>query len=372
MRRSAAYAAGVVCRRAFVLSPTFHVDASRRSDPIPSLIEAGPMGRFLRHKCQKVGKKSQRRLLELQTLEDRAVPTAFVVNNAGDNIDPSPAVTTLREALTLASTNMQDDTITFDPSITTIHYTAAPPSITEGKSLTIMGNGADKLTINSGPFDGFVVSAAAAGSVTNISGLTITHVGKDGVLVGPSNAPTLNVDRVEIIGSGMSRGVAVGAGATRVTNSTISGHGGVGVLAVNAGTVLTIQNCTLAFNPGDGIETGGGALAQIGNSTIANNGVGINGLAASPVIISSVIVARNTTDVSATTVFMGNNNNNLVGLYTGGSGGVTNGNNGNQVGTATAIDPGLAAMLSLNGGTTRTLQLLAGSPALDKGAQNGL
>src|SRR5262245_60555647 len=272
MRRSAAYAAGVVCRRAFVLSPTFHVDASRRSDPIPSLIEAGPMGRFLRHKCQKVGKKSQRRLLELQTLEDRAVPTAFVVNNAGDNIDPSPMVTTLREALTMASTNMQDDTITFDPSITTITYTAAQQSITEGKSLTIMGNGADKLTINAGGNTGFTVTAAAAGSVTNISGLTISNGGANTVAVTAANAPVLNVDRVEIIGTVGGNGITVGGGTAKITNSTISGLG-AGVVVVGTGTTVTIQNSTLAFNPGSGVVTGGTTTTTIQNTTIANNGV---------------------------------------------------------------------------------------------------
>src|SRR5262245_62028770 len=124
------------------------------------------MARFLRRKGQKVGKKSQRRLLELQALEERAVPTAFVVNSAADNIDPSPAVTTLREALTMATTNMLDDTITFDPSITSITYTGPQQMITEGKSLTIMGNGADKFLINAGAFDAFTVNAAAVGSVT--------------------------------------------------------------------------------------------------------------------------------------------------------------------------------------------------------------
>ncbi len=52
---------------------------------------------------------------------------------------------------------------------------------------------------------------------------------------------------------------------------------------------------------------------------------------------------------------------NLIG--TGGSAGLTNGTNGNQVGVA---NPGLGA-LAANGGPTQTIALLAGSPAIDTG-----
>ncbi len=54
--------------------------------------------------------------------------------------------------------------------------------------------------------------------------------------------------------------------------------------------------------------------------------------------------------------------NNLIG--TGGSGGLVNGDNGNLVGVA---DPGLAP-LGDNGGSTQTIALLPGSPAIDAGS----
>ena len=54
---------------------------------------------------------------------------------------------------------------------------------------------------------------------------------------------------------------------------------------------------------------------------------------------------------------------NLIG--TGGSGGLIDGNNGNQVGV---VDTGLDAGLADNGGPTQTIALLAGSPAIDKGS----
>ncbi len=56
--------------------------------------------------------------------------------------------------------------------------------------------------------------------------------------------------------------------------------------------------------------------------------------------------------------------NNLIG--TGGSGGLTNGSNGNQVGIA---NPGLDPNgLQWNGGPTQTIALVAGSPAIDAGS----
>ena len=55
--------------------------------------------------------------------------------------------------------------------------------------------------------------------------------------------------------------------------------------------------------------------------------------------------------------------NNLIGI--GGSGGLTNGSDGNLVGVA---NPGLAAGLANIGGPTQTIALLPGSPAIDAGS----
>src|SRR5262249_56746702 len=55
---------------------------------------------------------------------------------------------------------------------------------------------------------------------------------------------------------------------------------------------------------------------------------------------------------------------NLIGDGTGSSG-LVNGENGNQVGTAASpIDP-LLGLLQDNGGPTKTIALLPGSPAID-------
>jgi hypothetical protein len=109
----------------------------------------------------------------------------------------------------------------------------------------------------------------------------------------------------------------------------------------------TLTNCTLAFNSA---TTGGGGLDNKGASMKLNN----------------TIVAENTLNGSAPSDIQGNvdptSGFNLIG--TGGTGGLVNGTNGNQVGVA---NPGLAP-LGNYGGPTRTIALLPGSPALDAGS----
>jgi hypothetical protein len=114
------------------------------------------------------------------------------------------------------------------------------------------------------------------------------------------------------------------------------------------------------------------------SSTIADNHVGSGGAGGLDVVpqfpgttttLDNTIVALNTTgsgstpsDIAGTGTVTSSSAYNLIG--TGGSGGLTNGVNGNQVGVA---NPGLGALAN-NGGPTQTMALLAGSPALDAGS----
>ena len=104
----------------------------------------------------------------------------------------------------------------------------------------------------------------------------------------------------------------------------------------------TVVNCTFSGNTA---STGGGGLYIAGGTaTLANT-----------------IVAGNNNDISGTV----SGSYNLIG--TGGSGGLVNGTNGNQVGVA---NPGLGPLQD-NGGPTWTMALLPGSPAIDAGDRGG-
>jgi hypothetical protein len=92
------------------------------------------------------------------------------------------------------------------------------------------------------------------------------------------------------------------------------------------------------------------------DSTISGGGAGTN---ASYLTAMNSIIAGNTTDVDAGTTVNVASSFNLIG--TGGSGGLSNGVNGNIVG----VDPLLT--LANNGGPTRTFGLLPGSLAIDAG-----
>jgi hypothetical protein len=191
------------------------------------------------------------------------------------------------------------------------------------------------------------------------------------------------------------------SGTLMVTDSTVAGNqslnGGATAPCCNEGPggggientdMLTITNSTVADNSTNGANGGGidnaGSLTAV-NATIAYNGLGGSGNVSggglydetgSSATLDNTIVALNTFYDNSQTITNYNtfyfdvagapistaSAYNLVG--TGGSGGLTNGNNGNLVGVA---DPGLAAGLANTGGPTPTIALLAGSPAIAKG-----
>ena len=174
------------------------------------------------------------------------------------------------------------------------------------------------------------------------------------------------------------------SGTLTVSNSTISdnsatGDGG-GIFNESYGT-LTISNSTISDNSatGDGGGIENESTLTVANSTIAYNTVSSGGFGggldadASTATLNNTIVALNTsgTGSGATPddiaqqyagVVSPSSAYNLVG--TGGSGGLTNGVDGNQVGVAS---PEIGA-LAENGGPTQTIALLPGSPAIDAGS----
>ncbi len=155
--------------------------------------------------------------------------------------------------------------------------------------------------------------------------------------------------------AGNGGGIDNFSGELTLTNSTIAGNtatgAGAGIDMENGqnGT-LTALSSTIAANTAS--ISGGGLFAAGGTSALYDTIVALNtasGSAASNIALSGG-------SVSATSAY------NLIG--TGGSGGLTNGTNGNIVGVA---NPGLGA-LALNGGATQTMAVLPGSPALGNGS----
>lgn len=211
------------------------------------------------------------------------------------------------------------------------------------------------------------------------------------------NIDTSTFDRNSAIFSSQASGTGGGAimivSATSLLlqNSTISRNtsqsygGGISSSVVNRVTIVNstiAQNTSLStfpfpFSGGGGIfieATSSGS--SIVNSTISYNsaytagGLFSRGLT---IVLSNTLIAQNVASNPASNdrdivgIFTGSTFN-LIGIATNNVIGLTNGVNGNQVGTvASPIDP-LTGALGNYGGTRETVALLAGSPAINAGS----
>ena len=267
----------------------------------------------------------------------------------------------LRAAVATANTNSEADTITFDlpEGENTITLTTDQISFTESQKTTVDG-GAGGVTVSGG--DATRVFYVDSGGNLSTKRLTIS----DG------SAPTAQ-------GGGIfNRG-----GVLSIIDSTVSGNssrwgGGVASLTSLSGMGgTTIENSTISGNTASHI--GGGVyniegLVTISNSTITNNtapedrGAGVASYGktdTSTVVGSSIIAANPNTDVDFLAEY-GHNSFSSDGHNVVGDGNATANldGTGDQTGVA---DPRLRPLAD-NGGSTKTHELLEGSPAIDEGA----
>jgi streptogramin lyase len=171
-------------------------------------------------------------------------------------------------------------------------------------------------------------------------------------------------------------GAIANNGTLTLSNSTFSGNSAYGGGAISDGGTSTVSNSSFSGNTA---LYGGGIYFFSQNSVLTNVTIAANqsrtggqggGIWADPsskipLALNNTIVATNvngtTPDDIAGTINT-TSSYNLIG--TGGSGGLQNGANGNQVGVA---NPGLAP-LGDNGGPTWTTALQPGSPAIGAGS----
>jgi hypothetical protein len=206
------------------------------------------------------------------------------------------------------------------------------------------------------------------GGIANYGGrLTVTGSTIAGNSATNSGGGILNVGILTVIGSTIAR------------NSAANSGGGISDIGVSTTLVNTTVADNSAVRYGGGIDTESFSGLLAVNATIADNNVGLggsggglwkNGSGTSALYNTIVALNTNGSGNGATAddvAYQGNTpvsgSFNLIGQ--GGSGGLTNGTNGNQVGVA---DPGLDPNgLQNNGGPTQTIALLASSPAINAG-----
>jgi hypothetical protein len=289
--------------------------------------------------------------------------------------------------------------------------TIANGSVTEAPANGFSGGGGvlnDKgtLTVSNTTFlsnsvIGATGSLALGGAIESASSLTVTAMLNVSNSTFTLNSVTGGSGNAGLGGGIYNDGTLTLSNSTFTSNSATGGNGtngelgGGGGIASDFGTA-TVTNSTFASNSaigGSGTNQGGEGLGggilnllgaagppsmTVSNTTVTSNaavggsgafgfgfGGGIDNTAT--LTINNSIVGNNTGGdiLGGVAVDAANSFNNLIG--TGGSGGLVNGANGNQVGVANL---GLAP-LGNYGGPTQTIALLPGSPAIDAGTSSG-
>lgn len=238
----------------------------------------------------------------------------------------------------------------------TKNLTIIGPATTPG--ITVSGNNSSRI---------FYVNINSSNAAFNFSNLTLT--GGNGGGSGTN-------------GAGGAIYIDATPSTVMITNSTISGNTASGNAGgIRGGTAtLIIINSTISGNTASGATSNGGGLrlagvVKIANSTIsgntAANGGGIYYSYANPsytLTLTNSIVAGNTAATTAPDISNSSNGSNTV---AGDYNLVQNTSGATLTGThnITGQDPKLGALAS-NGGATKTMALLANSPAINAGDPN--
>jgi hypothetical protein len=257
--------------------------------------------------------------------------------------------------------------------------------LTVEDDLTIVGPGADLLTLDLEGGSFFVTDVAATFKDLTIQGGIVGEIDKE-------DGANITLDGVTIDG-GAEHGIWMEFSTLNMSNSTID-NAGDGVNAFNsnvsiygstisnnsAGGILyystseeyslSIVNSTISGNSGGGVKIQSAGSSSIVNCTITNNTSDSSeaaGLSASgSVTVTNTIIAGNhMSDDSDSDVFgdFGTSGHNLIGFDPNDLFGA---GDGNIRGTTSAIDAGLAP-LAYYGGKTKTHALLSSSMAVDAG-----
>lgn len=305
----------------------------------------------------------------------------------------------LRQAVANANALPGTDTITFsDGTDGTVNFTDAVQDtivltsgqVTISSNLIVLGGAANRVAVNGGGTSRVFEIEPAAN--VRFVGLTVTNGG--GVTHGGG---ILNRGDLVVIGCAISNNTASGLGAgggglasgavsesgasTTVVNSTFSGNSAVfgGGASNQASNTLTIFNSTFSGNTatqgaGGGLSNGG--TATVTGSTLSANSAFVGGGGvwgdSGTLVLGNTLVAGNTATGGSPDVgrgFVGgltSNGGNLIGNGQDTANAVTWLGTDLTGTTAAPLNPLLGALAD-NGGSTRTMALLSGSPALNAG-----
>src|SRR5215210_8864426 len=293
---------------------------------------------------------------------------------------------TLRAAIQEANTGAGTDTITVPGGIYTLTIAgadedaAASGDLDVTDDLTITGAGARATRVvgvgGELPFDDRIFDIQPDKTAT-ITDLSITGGKPNGIGGGVRNEGDLTLDKVAVKANTTvaAGGIASAGGKLSLINNTVSGNSApadAGGVAQIGGTA-NITNSTISGNHSEvngGVAASEGALMNILNSTIATNTSSRSGGGIITAVTGTTVFVKNT-------IVAGNTRNNCNSAQLGGVIS-SRGNNITSDGSCgftqptdrRNTDPRLGPLQN-NGGPTDTRALLAGSSALDAGANTG-
>lgn len=214
------------------------------------------------------------------------------VNNNGDATDAAPGdgicetsagngVCTLRAAVVEANALAGDDTIIFDPSITSIDISG---QIAISSNMSIIGNGPNLLTIrNISPLSTTSRIFNITNFIVNISGMTLTEgnvTGNGGAIQNTGNLTISNCvirqNNASAFGGGVrsTNNLTIYRSSVLQNQSTASTSGGISFAGANLNIAYsTIANNTSSGN-GGGINSSATVSMTLRNSTISGNTAG--------------------------------------------------------------------------------------------------
>jgi hypothetical protein len=290
--------------------------------------------------------------LSVEALEDRTLPSTFVVDRLTDTGAGSGLTGDLRYCITHAGDN---DQITFDEGVTgTIKLTGALPALSH--SIDIEGPGADSLTVRRDTGGNYRIFTVDSGTTVTIAGMTITYglavdrywngegggilnqgtltlshttvsgnateggnAGYGGGIYNDGGVLTLNITTVSNNEAGGSSIIGVGGGifnadngTVTLNNSTVSGNesDAAGGIDNSSGTV-TLNNSTVSDNFYGGIANENGGTLTLNNSTVSDNSIVGNGYGGG--IWNTGTATLNNSTVSGNTAYRGG------GIYSNGT-----------------------------------------------------
>ena len=299
-------------------------------------------------------------------------------------------------SLTVSSSTISGNTATSGGGIASIGTLDITSSTINGNTAGFYGggiynDGSGFATVTSSTISGNSAAVADGGGIHNRGASTVTVIsstisgntaGGDGGGINNVGSSTANPSTVNVTSSTISGNSAGGdGGGINNADSSTTNPSTVNV------TSSTISGNTAGMN-GGGINNAGSitkpSTANLTSSTISGNtarsagGSGYGGgiyNSLSTIVLDNSIVAgnRNFSDGSLDDLISAavepTSSHNLIGA--GGSGGLTNGTNSNQVGvdwTTVLRNDGTNPILADNGGPTKTIALLNGSPAINAGS----